>query len=376
MNWSFAVALSLLPLLSFAAEPKANVKNLDFSAGLDGWRNAYPETTRAEVEDGRLKLTAVKAGGTPGGVVQYFKVAPDTPLVFAADVETEQGGFAFLNVKLNKNGKETASLNASAAKPGKSRLELAFNTGDADTAAILCRIHPGEKMLGKSAVFGGLTLKEENRPKILLAGDSTVENCNPALDRAGWGQMLPEFCTDGVKVVNLAAGGRSTKSFVDEKRWDGLLAQLSPGDVVLIQFGHNDQKKDRPAIYADAENDYQNYLKRFIADVRARKGEVILCTSVVRRIFDGAKIRNTLETYPAAARKVGAETGVPVIDLYRITEALLEEYGPDKSAELFYIAPDNQPDRSHFNRKGAQLVAEAVAREIKTRKLPGAEFIR
>lgn len=374
MKWSLAAMSFLLPLLLFSAEPQ--VKNLDFSAGLDGWRNAYPETTKAEVENGLLTLTAVKASGTAGAVVQYFKVAPNTPLVFSADVNTAQGNFAFLNVKLNKNGKEILSLNSAVARPGKNRLEVSFNTGEADTAAVLCRIRPAADMIGKSAVFSGLTLKADNQPKILLAGDSTVENCNPEINRAGWGQILPEFCTDGVKVVNLAMGGRSTKSFVDEKRWDALLSQLSPGDVVLIQFGHNDQKKDRPAIYAAADGDYQEYLKRFIADVRERKGNVILCTSVVRRIFDGDKIRNTLETYPDAVRKIGAETGVPVIDLYKITETLLEGYGPDKSAELFYVTPENQPDRSHFNRNGARLVAEAVAREIKSRKLPGAEFIR
>lgn len=213
-------------------------------------------------------------------------------------------------------------------------------------------------------------------PKILIAGDSTVENCKPGVDRAGWGQMLPEFCTDNVTVVNLAAGGRSTRSFIAEKRWEKLLARLAPGDVVLIQFGHNDQKKDRPEIYAAAETDYRENLKRFISDVRERKGEVILCTPVMRRIFDGDKVRNTLGGYPEAVRVVGAETGVPVIDLNAITKALLEEYGPEKSGELFFVAAENKPDRSHFNCAGARLVAAAVAREIKSRNLPGAAGLK
>jgi len=370
MKRSVAAALFLLPLLWVsAAEPE--LKNLDFAKGLIGWRNAYPETTGAEVADGRLKLTAVKESGTAGAVVQYFKVPANTTFVFSADVDTEADGFAFLNAKLNKAGKETASLVSANAKPGKSRLEIEFNTGDSDTAAVLCRIKPKGKV-GASAVFSGLALKTDSRPKILIAGDSTVENCNPAINRAGWGQMLSNFCTDKVKVINLAMGGRSTKSFVTEKRWENLLAQLSPGDVVLIQFGHNDQKKDRPEIYAAAETDYRENLKRFIADVRERKGEVILCTPVMRRIFDGDKVKNTLETYPDVVRQVGAETGVPVIDLNTITKALLEEYGPEKSGELFYVTADNKPDRSHFNRKGAELVAAAVAGEIKSRNLPGA----
>lgn len=213
-------------------------------------------------------------------------------------------------------------------------------------------------------------------PKILIAGDSTVENCKPDVNRAGWGQMLPEFCKNKASVVNLARGGRSTKSFITEKRWEKLLGQLSPGDVVLIQFGHNDQKKDRPEIYAAAESDYRTNLKRFIADVRERKGGVILCTPVVRRIFDGDKIRQTLGAYPDAVREVGAETGVPVIDLGAITGTLLEKYGPEKSAELFFVTADGKPDRSHFNRKGAELVAAAVAGEIKSRNLPGAALLK
>lgn len=73
---------------------------------------------------------------------------------------------------------------------------------------------------------------------------------------------------------------------------------------------------------------------------------------------------------------VGAETGVPVIDLNAITKALLEEYGPEKSGELFFVAAENKPDRSHFNRAGARLVAAAVAREIKSRNLPGAAGLK
>lgn len=122
--------------------------------------------------------------------------------------------------------------------------------------------------------------------------------------------------------------------------------------------------------YAPADGSYQEHLKRFIADVRERKGEVVLCTPVARRIFDGAKVRNTLGGYPEAVRKVGAETGTPVIDLYNATVAALEKYGPEKSAELFYVTPEQQPDRTHFNRAGAELVAGEVARALKEKQLP------
>ena len=92
---------------------------------------------------------------------------------------------------------------------------------------------------------------------IHLAGDSTMADKRPAVSpETGWGQALKEFTAGDVKVRNHAADGRSTKSFIDEGRWGVLCAELSPGDVVFIQFGHNDQKADKPTLYAEAFGDY------------------------------------------------------------------------------------------------------------------------
>ncbi|WP_302453910.1 rhamnogalacturonan acetylesterase [Victivallis vadensis] len=366
LNWLFSLAM--LSGCLTAAELK--VRNLDFSEGEKHWRNAYPDVVQTGLEDGKLKMTVLKEKGSHGAFVQYFAAAPHTKLVFSADVESDQPGIAYLNVKLNKDKQEFASLNSPTAPGGRQRLELFFDTGDADAMAVLCRVQPMAGAVGKNVVFSNLALKPDTTRKIFIAGDSTVENWNRAGDRAGWGQMLQKFCPPDVRVINLAVGGRSTRSFVDEKRWEKLLAQLSPGDLVLIQFGHNDQKKDSPERYAPADGSYREYLKRFIADVRERRGEVVLCTPVARRIFDGAKVRNTLGGYPEAVRKVGAETGTPVIDLYNATIAALEKYGPEKSAELFYVTPEQQPDRTHFNRAGAELVAGEVARALKEKQLP------
>ena len=84
---------------------------------------------------------------------------------------------------------------------------------------------------------------------IFIAGDSTAATYSAKqTPMTGWGQVLQEFTKPGIKVQNRATCGRSTKSFRDEKRWERILRDLKPGDFVMIQFGHNDQKENRPAI--------------------------------------------------------------------------------------------------------------------------------
>ena len=186
LNWLFSLAM--LSGCLTAAELK--VRNLDFSEGEKHWRNAYPDVVQTGLEDGKLKMTVLKEKGSHGAFVQYFAAAPHTKLVFSADVESDQPGIAYLNVKLNKDKQEFASLNSPTAPGGRQRLELFFDTGDADTMAVLCRVQPMAGAVGKNVVFSNLALKPDTTRKIFIAGDSTVENWNRAGDRAGWGQML------------------------------------------------------------------------------------------------------------------------------------------------------------------------------------------
>lgn len=220
-------------------------------------------------------------------------------------------------------------------------------------------------------------------PTIYLAGDSTV--CDYPPDQApmtGWGQALKDFCKPGVKVVNLAAPGRSTKSFQAEGLWDKLLDSLQPGDFVFIQFGHNDQKKNVPELYAAAETDYRENLKAFIADVRARKATPILCTPVSRRHFSSnGMFRPSLENYPDVVREVAREEKVPLIDLNEFTEKLFRSEGPENSKKyLTILAPGEYPgypkgakDNTHFSYLGASTVAREVVRSAREQRLPVSE---
>ena len=122
---------------------------------------------------------------------------------------------------------------------------------------------------------GSITCTAIAEPTIWLIGDSTV--CNYSKSRypqTGWGQMLPQYCKSDVKVDNHAVGGRSTKSFIAEKRWDKVMAGLKKGDFLMIQFGHNDQKKKKPKVYAPSDSLYQTLLKKYGLEKEWKKKKI------------------------------------------------------------------------------------------------------
>lgn len=219
---------------------------------------------------------------------------------------------------------------------------------------------------------------------IWLVGDSTVSNYpKKNYPQTGWGQVLNKFCKSGVNVSNHAIGGRSTKSFIDEKRWDKVLKGLKKGDFVLIQFGHNDQKTDE-ARHTDPANTYQDYLKKYIDEARAKGAYPVLVTSVARRIVKKDKIVNSLGKYPWAMKKVAKETNAPIIDLNAISLKKFNELGIEKSKDVFlhfapgkYPAyPDGRTDNSHFSEEGAMLVAGLVVEDAKEQGLPIAKLFK
>jgi len=209
--------------------------------------------------------------------------------------------------------------------------------------------------------------------KILLAGDSTVANCpTHEFPMSGWGAQLAPLTYAWGAVHNFAKGGADTESFRDEGLWAALLAEAGPGDAVLIQFGHNDQKKQHLA----ARTGYAANLRTMVAEVHARGAAPVLCTSVERRHFLASPssdvLEETLEDYPDVVRELGQELGVPVLDLNAWTRELYLRLGPVRSRELFcHFAPrehahwpDGLADDTHFSHQGAALVAGEVARQL------------
>ena len=223
-------------------------------------------------------------------------------------------------------------------------------------------------------------------PTLFLAGDSTVaDQPEGETPQRGWGQGLRELVQPPLRLDNRARNGRSTRSFRDQGLWQQLLDALRPGDWVIIQFGHNDEKAEDPARYAPAETTYRENLARFAREVRARGAQPVLATSVARLRWDAqGDWVDTHGGYPDAVRAVAQAEGVPLLDLEARTRACFAGLGPESAARLFlHFAPGEHPrwpaglkDDTHFSVAGARLVAGLVADEIRRRQLPLARFLR
>ena len=212
-------------------------------------------------------------------------------------------------------------------------------------------------------------------PTVFLAGDSTMANKPLDLPERGWGMALGALMKAEVKVDNHAVNGRSTKSFIDEGRWEKITQALQPGDFVIIQFGHNDEKKEDPKRYTDPATSFRDNLRRFIRETRARGASPILATPVARRKFDAqGKLQPTHGDYPAAVRAVAQEEKVPLLEMETATSAWLQAEGPETSKKFFMWIepgthpkiPDGRKDDTHFVEAGANQVAQLAAKEIRT----------
>lgn len=221
---------------------------------------------------------------------------------------------------------------------------------------------------------------------LFIAGDSTA--AIKKLDRrpeTGWGEMLQQFFeSDQVRVDDRAKNGRSTRSFIAEGLWDGIVSDLKPGDYVFIEFGHNDESKEKGDRYTPPD-DYRRNLVRFVNDVRGKHGFPVLLTPVVRRKFaDDGQLIETHGEYPDIVRSVATEANVPLIDMEKLSGAIVQQHGPVQSRELFLqLKPGENPhypngvdDNTHFSTLGADLMATQVVKGIRDAKLDLARYVK
>jgi pectinesterase len=193
--------------------------------------------------------------------------------------------------------------------------------------------------------------------RIVLVGDSTVT------DDSGWGGGFKRLVTGNVEVINTAANGRSSKSFIDEGRWTEALSKR--GQYYLIQFGHNDEPGKGPERETDPKTTYRANMTRYVDDVRALGAKPILVTSLVRRLYkEDGTIRTTQTPYVEVVRALAAEKQVPLVDLHAISLADAENAGDDVWADLSPRIEDGndkgQVDRTHLNAKGSEVVGRMV----------------
>jgi lysophospholipase L1-like esterase len=227
----------------------------------------------------------------------------------------------------------------------------------------------------------------QSRPiTIFLAGDSTMAIKQPdKRPETGWGEMLQKhFDESKVKVDNRAQNGRSTKTFISEGRWQAIIDDLKKGDLVFVQFGHNDESKDKGERYTPPE-DFKKNFTRFAEEVRAKGGVPVFLTPVMRRRFDkDGKFYDTHGEYPDLVRSAAREHDVPLIDMHKASEAVIVKYGVDDSKKLFLQLkpgenanyPNGVEDNTHFSPLGADEMAKLVVTAIRNSNLKVRKYLK
>jgi lysophospholipase L1-like esterase len=220
---------------------------------------------------------------------------------------------------------------------------------------------------------GVLATAVQQKTTVYLIGDSTMATkAVSAYPETGWGMPFTTMFDSSVVVDNHAKNGRSTRTFISENRWQQVVDKLRPGDYVFIQFGHNDESKEKTDRYTSLE-DYKKNLGKFIAETRIKNANPILLTPVARRRFLEGKLVDTHTEYSKVVLQTGSEQSVPVIDLDRLSRELLQTLGEEKSGLLFLQLqpgehpnyPDGKDDNTHFNELGARKMAQIVVHEIR-----------
>lgn len=209
---------------------------------------------------------------------------------------------------------------------------------------------------------------------IYMVGDSTMADRYDTVEtpERGWGQVFPTFLSEQVIVKNHAKNGRSTKSFLNEGRWEEVMETLDEGDVVIIQFGTNDAKKDDSVLFANPQQ-YADNLTFMVRQAKAVGALPILCTPIARRHFNGDKLQYVHGDYPAAAKEVAKKEDVPLVDMTTITMKWLEPLGEKGSRPYFVFMikpgeyskyPEGKSDNTHLREKGALKVAELFSNAV------------
>ena len=209
--------------------------------------------------------------------------------------------------------------------------------------------------------------------QIFICGDSTAAAYRPEETlMVGWGQLLGDRLP-GTDIINLAMAGRSTRTFLAENRLQPAAEHARPGDLMLIQFAHNDENEKKPERYAAPWTEFSDNLRFFVRFARKREMVPVFLTPICMRIWENGKLQPTHGEYPAAMRAVAEEMKVPLIDLYTESFRIVEALGEEESKKLFMhaapgedpAAPEGAQDNAHTRREGAERFAAFAAQELK-----------
>ena len=212
--------------------------------------------------------------------------------------------------------------------------------------------------------------------KIFWAGDSTVAtNKASTFPQTGIGQAFDRYTAMDVAICNRAVNGRSTKSFIDEQRLAPIYNEITKGDFLFIQFGHNDEKINDPSRYTDPHGEFIINLGKFVNAARNKGAYPVFITSVERRHFDENGVLKPADhtEYAQGMREAADKYDVPLIDLFKMSREFLEKTGDEESRKYYMNlapgeaswAPEGKIDNSPLKYEGAMLYAGMIAKGLK-----------
>ncbi|CVI73450.1 Rhamnogalacturonan acetylesterase RhgT [Clostridiales bacterium CHKCI001] len=214
------------------------------------------------------------------------------------------------------------------------------------------------------------------KPRIFWAGDSTVtQNDYTTYPQSGIGQGIRLFIKKEIEIKNHAMNGRSTKSFIDEFRLAPIYDEITKGDFLFIEFGHNDEKVQDPSRYTDPYGEYRINLEKYINVARNKGAYPVLITSLYRRNFleDGTLSQIEHRDYQESMKNTAKECQVPCIDLCTASKKLLESTPKEISENWFMNLkpgefpnfPEGKEDNTHLQWNGAMIFGRIVALGLK-----------
>ena len=244
-------------------------------------------------------------------------------------------------------------------------------------------------VLSIALVFSSFFIIKKDKPTVYIIGDSTVRNTNRP--QCGWGEVFNEFIdTTQISISNQAMAGRSTRTFIKEKRWEKDLSTLRAGDYVIMQFGHNEGSKPdtskagyRGVLRGTGEetiqltwkdgtietvHTYGWYLRKFVQDTKAKDAIPIICSMIPRNQWNYTVkgdstskqiVKRADKDFGKWAKEIADSEGVSFIDLNAISADKYDKSGPEGVKNYFH------KDHTHTNEEGARINAASVAEGIK-----------
>ena len=344
----------------------------DFQTSWDGKQGTAPFFFSVKVPDGNYRVTVTLGSKRRAGVTE---VRAENRRLFLENVATKKGKTCTATFVVNKRSPEFMRPDGKSDRVKLKPRELDYMNWD-DKLTL--------EFNGEAPCVQSLTIEPDTSAvTVFLCGNSTVvDQANEPY--ASWGQMVTRWFGEGLAISNHGESGLTARTFIGGNRLDKILSMMKPGDWVVCEFGHNDEKEHRPGDGAWYHYTYQ--LKIFVDQVRAKGGNIVFCTPTQRRNFgpDKKHIVPTHGDFPAAMRSVAERERVPLVELNEMTNTFFETLGFERSKRSLVHYPAGTfpgqdkalADNTHFNPYGAYEVAKMVVMGWKKLGLPIADLLR